>query len=107
MRSADGKSGEVIVLPWMWQGYMLAMDRSAEKPVAIRESDLPQLRGLQTVSPDSMVGGFDPSRLLVNKFFQRVFGAGVRNRANGCVVQITTNPTYTAPAIYTTGTNTF
>jgi hypothetical protein len=107
IRSVDGKSGEVVVLPWMFAGYMLAMDRSGDKPVVIRESDLAQLRGFQLVSEESMTGAFDPSRLIVNKFFQRIFGAGVRNRANGCVVQITTNPTYTDPAIYTTGTNSF
>jgi hypothetical protein len=45
MRAADGNSGEVITLPWMFSGYMLSMDRAADKPVVIRQSDVAQLRG--------------------------------------------------------------
>ena len=97
MRAADANSGEVIVLPWMFPGYLFAMDRSAEKPVVIRESDLAQLRGFRLVSDDlsSVVGG---EKIITNKFWQRVFGCGVRNRANGCIVQITNNALYTPPS---------
>jgi len=97
MRAADANSGEVIVLPWMFPGYMFAMDRSAEKPVVIRESDLAQLRGFRLVSEDNMTPVIGGDKLIVNKLWQRVFGCGVRNRANGCIVQITTNALYAPP----------
>lgn len=102
MRAADNNSGEVIVLPWMFAGYMFAMDRAAEKPVAIRESDLAELRGFRLVSEDGMSPAIGGDKIIANKFWQRVFGAGVRNRANGCVVQITTNATYTPPSVFVT-----
>jgi len=98
MRAADANSGEVIVLPWMFPGYIFAMDRSAEKPVVIRESDLAQLRGFRLVSEDNMAPVIGGDKLIVNKFWQRVFGCGVRNRANGCIVQITNNALYTPPS---------
>lgn len=98
IRAADFNSGEVIVLPWMFAGYLFAMDRSAEKPVVIRESDLAQLRGFRLVSEDGMSPAIGGDKLIANKFWQRVFGCGVRNRANGCIVQITQNALYTPPS---------
>jgi hypothetical protein len=102
MRAADGNSGEVVVIPWMFSGYLLAMDRSADKPVVIRESDLAQLRGFKLVDADGMTPAIGGDKVIANKFFQRVFGCGVRNRANGVVIQITQNATYTAPSVFTT-----
>jgi hypothetical protein len=102
IRSADGNSGEVIVLPWMFAGYLFAMDRAAEKPVVIRESDLAELRGFRLVSEDGMSPAIGGDKIIVNKFWQRVFGAGVRNRANGVIVQITVNAVYTPPSVFVT-----
>jgi hypothetical protein len=102
IRAQDANSGEVIVLPWMFAGYLFAFDASAEKPVAIRESDLAQLRGFRLTHEDmsSVIGG---DKLISNKIWMRVFGCGVRNRANGCIVKITTDVSYTAPStIFTT-----
>lgn len=100
MRAADGNSGEVVVLPWMFAGYMLAMDRSADKPVVIRECDLASLRGFKLVSEDGMTPEVGGDKIITNKFWQRVFGCGVRNRANGVIVQVTLSATYTAPNVY-------
>jgi hypothetical protein len=102
MRAADGNSGEVIVIPWMFAGYIFGMDRSADKPVVIRESDLSQLRGFTLVDEDGMTPIIGGSKIIANKYWQRVFGTGVRNRANGCCVQITGNATYTAPSVFVT-----
>lgn len=90
--------GEVIVLPWMPDGYLFSMDRAAERPLVIRECDLSQLRGFRLVAQDGMSPELGGDKLIVNKMWERIFGVGVRNRANGCIVQITTNPTYTAPS---------
>jgi hypothetical protein len=102
IRAADGNSGEVIVLPWMFSGYLLGMDRSADKPVVIRESDLEALRGFRLVSEDGMTPVIGGDRVIANKFWQRIFGAGVRNRANGVIIQITNNATYTSPSVFVT-----
>lgn len=100
MRSVDANSGEVIILPWMPTNYLFAMDRSADKPVVIRESDIAALRGFNLVSADGMTPAIGGDKLIVNKYWQRVFGVGVRNRANGVLVQITQNATYTAPQFF-------
>jgi hypothetical protein len=100
VRSADNNSGEVVVIPWMPAGYLFSFDRAAEKPVVIRESDLAGLRGFRLVSSDNMTPEIGGDKLIVNKYWQRIFGAGVRNRANGCIVQVTTNGAYTAPSFF-------
>jgi hypothetical protein len=102
MRAADGNSGEVIIIPWMFSGYIFGMDMAAEKPVVIRESDLSELRGFHLVDEDGMTPAVGGSKIIANKYWQRVFGTGVRNRANGCCVQITGNATYTAPSVFVT-----
>lgn len=91
-------AGEVIVIPWMPDDYLFAMDRTAERPVVIRESDLTSLHGFQLVAQDGMTPALGGDQLIVNKFWRRIFGVGVRNRANGIIMQITTNGTYTAPS---------
>ena len=102
MRAADGNSGEVVVLPWMPAGYLLALDRAAEKPVVIRESTIAQLRGFRLVDEDGMVPVIGGDKVIANKYWQRVFGTGVRNRANGVIIQITNNATYTPPNFFVT-----
>jgi len=93
-------AGEVVVIPWMPDGYIFAFDRTAEQPVVIRESDLAQLRGFQIVAADGTNPKLGGDQLIVNKFWQRIFGAAVRNRANGVIVQITTSSSYTAPTFF-------
>ncbi len=102
IRAADGNSGEVIVLPWMFSGYLFGMDRAADRPVVVRESDVAQLRGFRLVSEDGMTPVIGGDKVIANKFWQRVFGAGVRNRANGVIIQITNNATYTPPSAFVT-----
>lgn len=91
--------GEVVMLSFIPTGYIVAMDRNADKPVFIRESDLAELRGFkltgdEVVSENSVLDGPNP---MLNKYWSRIFGAGVRNRANAVVVQITASGSYTAP----------
>jgi hypothetical protein len=100
IRSADGNSGEVIVLPWMFHNYLFAMDRAADRPVMIRESDLAQLRGFRFLGENNLTPEIGGDKLIHNKYWSRIFGVGVRNRANGVIVQITQNAQYTPPQMF-------
>lgn len=89
--------GEIIVIPFLPDNYAVALDRSADKPLAIRECDLAALRGFRLTADDGLVPQLGGNKSLLAKRWERIFGVGVRNRANGVVVQITTNGSYTAP----------
>jgi hypothetical protein len=94
-------AGQVVTLPWMPSGYIFAMDATSDRPLVVRESDLAQLRGFRLTGNDVVgdppLDGPDP---ILNKYWERVFGVGVRNRGNGVVVQITASGTYTAPTFF-------
>jgi len=63
-------------------------------PVGIREHANPALRGLR------LVKGRTPDYPLIDSFYQRGFGTGVRQRGGGVVMQLTASGTYTPPAAY-------
>lgn len=88
--------GEVIPLQFLPAGYMAATDRNADRPAVIRESDLPQLRGFRLTDQDNEAA-IDTNQTITSKFWSRIFGVGVRNRANMVIVQITTDAVYTPP----------
>jgi hypothetical protein len=60
-------------------------------PVAIREHPDPSQRGLRQIA------GIGPYPV-VDSHFARCFGVGTRHRGAACVIQVTTNATYTAPS---------
>jgi hypothetical protein len=76
---------------------MFSYDRSKPKPVRIRQHPDANKRGFRLVA-DETRGGERPGRPLVNKYWQRIFGAGVRNRFNGVMTKITTGA-YSDPVI--------
>jgi hypothetical protein len=88
--------GEVIPLQFLPAGYMAATDRNADRPAVIRESDIPQLRGFRLTDSEDEAA-IDTMQTVTNKLWSRIFGVGVRNRANMVIVQITVNPAYTPP----------
>lgn len=90
--------GELVVLPYLPNGYMITLDRNADKPLAIRECDIPSLRGFNLVNADAISNTLGGEKTIVNKRWQRIFGVGTRNRANGVIVQITASGTYTDPS---------
>jgi hypothetical protein len=89
--------GDLIEMPFFPEGYIFAMDYSKERPLRIRESDLAKYRGLRLINDDTVPEV--PNNPLLNKYWQRIFGIGARNRVNGVAVQITTAGSYTAPAL--------
>jgi hypothetical protein len=96
MNTAGGE-GEVIVMPFWPDGYMLASDRSDAKPVMIRERTEAQFRGHRLVQNETRADYGVKS--LRNKIWEDIFGAGVHNRANGVAVMIDSGGSYTDPTI--------
>lgn len=80
-------------------GYMVAMvtggDQALSNPLAFREHPTASLRGLR------LVKGRTPDYPLIDSFYLRGCGVGVRHRGAGAIMQVTTNGTYAVPAQYT------
>jgi hypothetical protein len=91
-------NGEVQVWPHFPDGYIFGYDRSKPRPVRVRIPTRAGDRGFRLVADESR-GGDRPGKPLVNKYWQRIFGAGVRNRLNGVMMQITTSGAYTNPSL--------
>lgn len=64
-------------------------------PVGFRQHVDPALQGLK------LVKGPQADYPLIDSFYQRVFGTGIRQRGGGAVMQITASGTYTIPTLYT------
>lgn len=95
-----GGYGEMTIVKseYIPAGYTLAFatggTANIQNPVAIREHPNAGLRGLR------LVKGRTPDYPLIDSFYNRGFGTGVRYRGAGAVMQITTNANYTVPAAY-------
>jgi len=63
-------------------------------PVGIRQHANPAYRGLK------IIPGQRSDYPLVDSFYRRGFGTGIRHRGAGVVMQVTTNGSYTVPTIY-------
>lgn len=78
-------------------GYMVGLatggEQNATNPVGVREHQNTGLRGLQ------LVKGRDSDYPLIDSFYRRGFGTGVRHRGAGVVMQITAGA-FTIPADY-------
>lgn len=79
-------------------GYMVLFvtggEENIQNPIAIREHPNAGLRGLR------LVKGRTPDYPLIDSFYNRGFGTGVRHRGAGAVMQITASASYTVPAAY-------
>lgn len=95
-----GSYGPVLVVEedYVPAGYMVIIGTGGpanlNNPVGIREHANPGLRGLR------LVKGRDNDYPLVDSFYSRGFGTGVRQRGGAAVMQITANATYATPAAY-------
>jgi hypothetical protein len=82
-------------------GYLLAIvsqgSNSPFNPVGFREHLQAGLRGLQLVNPQ----GAELDYPLIDSFYQRGFGTGVRHRGAAAVMQITAGA-FAVPAAYAT-----
>ncbi len=79
-------------------GYLFAFatggPAGATNPVGIREHANPALRGLR------LIPGARPAYPLLDSFYNRGIGTGIRQRGAGLVMQITANAAYTIPGPY-------
>ena len=79
-------------------GYMLGFStggsQNASNPVGLREHQNAALRGLR------LVKGRTPDYPLIDSFYNRGIGTGVRHRGAGVVMQIKASGTYDIPAAY-------
>lgn len=98
--SVIGRYGPFLVVEedYIPAGYVLAFatggELAATNPVGLREHQNPSLRGLR------LVKGREPDYPLIDSFYNRGFGTGVRHRGAGIVMQITAAGSYTIPPIY-------
>ena len=79
-------------------GYVLAFGTGGKdnlnNPVGLRESGNPSMKGLR------LVKGPDNDYPLVDSFYQRGFGTGIRQRGGAAVMQIKASGSYAPPASY-------
>lgn len=95
-----GRYGSFLVVEedYVPSGYVVAFStggqNQATNPVGFRQHQNAGLRGLR------LVKGRDNDYPLIDSFYQRGFGTGVRHRGAGIVMQITANANYAIPADY-------
>lgn len=98
--SVAGTYGPVTIIEedYIPVGYMLMFATGgllqATNPVGIREHANAALRGLR------LVKGPDNDYPLIDSYYNRGFGTGVRHRGAGVVMQIKASGTYDVPAAY-------
>lgn len=95
-----GSYGTLLVIEedYIPAGYMVALASggaaSLNNPIGIREHQNAGLRGLK------LLKGRDNDYPLIDSYYARGFGTGVRQRGAGLVMQVTNAASYTAPAEY-------
>lgn len=95
-----GTYGPFVVIEedYIPAGYVLGLASggidSINNPVGIREHDNSSLRGLR------LVKGRDNDYPLIDSFYLRGMGTGIRHRGAGVVMQITVAGAYSIPAAY-------
>lgn len=65
-----------------------------QNPIGIRQHLNPFMQGLR------LIPGARSDYPLIDSFYQRGFGSGIRQRGAGFLVQVTNNASYTVPSIY-------
>lgn len=91
----------IIELPIIPTGYFLTIGTGGagnlQNLVGLREHKNPVYRGLR------ILPGRDQTYPLVESYYSRAFGTGIRQRAGGVVTQVKATGSYVIPANYTRG----
>ena len=79
-------------------GYLVGLatggPNNIGNPIGIREHKNPRYRGLRVLPGNTQ--GYP----LIESYYQRGIGTGIRHRGAGVLVQVTSNASYTVPAAY-------
>ena len=95
-----GAYGDATIIQedYIPSGYMVAIVTGGEdnlsNPIAFRQHPTASLQGLK------LVKGRNPDYPLIDSFYVRGFGTGVRHRGAGAVMQVTNSGSYTVPTMY-------
>jgi hypothetical protein len=88
----------VVEEPYVPAGYVVALvsggPENLQNPIGFREHANPAYRGLK------IIPGQRSDYPLLDSFYRRGFGTGIRQRGGGIVMQVTASGTYTIPAAY-------
>lgn len=88
----------IIEEPYIPSGYMVGLasggPENLQNPIGIREHANAAYRGLKVIP------GQRSDYPLLDSFYRRGFGTGIRQRGGGAVMQITASGSYTIPAAY-------
>ena len=88
----------IIENGWIPAGYMLGFasggQNNAGNLVGLREHQNPGLRGLRVVK------GREPDYPLIDSYYNRGFGTGIRQRGAGVVMQVKASGSYVIPPAY-------
>lgn len=75
-------------------GFATGGEANLNNPIGLREHAQPSARGLR------LIPGNNAAYPLIDSYYSRGFGTGVRQRGAGVVMQVKTTGSYAAPAIY-------
>lgn len=95
-----GQYGSLLIVEedYVPPAYVVALvsggEANIQNPIGLREHANAGLRGLR------LVKGREADYPLIDSYYVRGFGTGVRQRGAGLIMQITASPTYVAPAQY-------
>lgn len=88
----------IVVEEYIPAGYMALIAAGGPdnltNPIGIRQHRNPTFRGLR------LIPGQRSQYPLIDSFYQRGFGTGIRQRGAGIIMQITTSGTYATPSAY-------
>jgi hypothetical protein len=88
----------VVLEDYVPAGYVVGLvsggPDNLTNPIGLREHTNPAYRGLKVIPGNRQ--GYP----LIESFFQRGIGTGIRQRGAGAVMQVSASATYTVPAIY-------
>lgn len=88
----------VVLEDYVPAGYMAGIvtggPDNISNPIGLREHSNPSYRGLK------LIPGNRSDYPLIESFYQRGLGTGIRHRGAGIIAQVSGNASYTVPAIY-------
>lgn len=98
--AVTGSYGNALIIEeaYIPAGYVVAFatggQANLKNPIGLREHANPSMRGLRLINGEK--AGFP----IINSYYQRGFGTGIRNRGAAAIMQVKASGSYTAPTQY-------